>query len=91
MKKELLVIRKLVCYGEYFNCFALITHHALKHNIFQIYKFIFIYYNYNIFYIIIYIEEILRINAKLKYSYRRGTCGGLINILNIQTNYYILL
>lgn len=31
MKKELLVIRKLVCYGEYSNCFALITHHALKH------------------------------------------------------------
>ena len=32
MKKELLVIRNLSYYGEYPNCFALITHHALKHN-----------------------------------------------------------
>lgn len=37
MKKELLVIRKLLCYGEYSNCFALITHHASKHNIILIY------------------------------------------------------
>ena len=46
MKKELLVIRKLVCYGEYSNCFALITHHALKHNIILIYiiKYIIIFY-----------------------------------------------
>lgn len=41
MKKELLVIRNLSYYGEYPNCFALITHHALKHNTILIYnKFI---------------------------------------------------
>lgn len=50
MKKELLVIRKLVCYGEYSNCFALITHHALKHNIILICIFIKFYYIFiNIF------------------------------------------
>lgn len=38
MKKELLVIRNLLYYGEYPNCFALITHHALKHNIIQIFN-----------------------------------------------------
>ena len=53
MKKELLVIRKLVCYGEYSNCFALITHHALKHNIILIYiYFLFIYNIINKLYLI---------------------------------------
>lgn len=87
MKKELLVIRKLVCYGEYSNCFALITHHALK------YIIILIYNNISIFLIKIliniiynYIVEIILINAKLKYSYCRGTCSGIIKLFNILFN-----
>lgn len=52
MKKELLVIRNLSYYGEYPNCFALITHHALKHNTIQIYnkELIFLIINYYIFF-----------------------------------------